>query len=97
MKIYAVLSPDGEASEKVKTEWVNFIKQHNLAAWTNVYETPAMEAANTASQKPSYRQLYDVILTPTIFLLDKDKNIIGKKLTWQQLDDLLQYRLKTKE
>lgn len=96
LKVYAVLSPDGESTEKVKTEWIEFIKAHNLNEWNNVYETPAMEAANSASQKPSYRQLYDVILTPTIFLLDKEKRIIGKKLTWQQLDDMLQYRTKTK-
>ncbi len=96
LKVYAVLSPDGESTEKVKGEWIEFIKTHNLNEWNNVYETPAMEAANSAAQKPSYRQLYDVILTPTIFLLDKEKRIIGKKLTWQQLDDMLQYRTKTK-
>ena len=43
-----------------------------------------------------YRQLYDVTLTPTIYLLDKEKRIIAKKLTWQQLDDLLQVKWKMK-
>jgi hypothetical protein len=56
-----------------------------------------MEDAEKAAQKASYRQLYDVTMTPTIFLLDKEKRIIGKKLTRQQLDDLLNVKWKTKE
>ena len=55
-----------------------------------------METAITAAQKPGYRQLYDVTLTPTIYLLDKEKRIIAKKLTWQQLDELLQVKWKLK-
>ncbi|MEP6676117.1 MAG: DUF4369 domain-containing protein [Ferruginibacter sp.] len=96
LKVYAVLSPDTETNDKIKGEWVKFIQEHNLADWTNVYETAAMDAANNAAQKPSYRQLYDVTLTPTIYLLDKEKRIIGKKLTWQQLDELIQVKIKTK-
>ena len=96
LKVYAVLSPDTEPNEKVRGEWMNFIHQHNLTEWINVYETPAMEAANNAAQKPGYRQLYDVILTPTIYLLDKEKRIIGKKLTWLQLDELLKAKINNK-
>ena len=46
------------------------------------------------TQKPGYRQLYDVTLTPTLYLLDSEKRIIGKKLSWQQLDELLQVKWK---
>jgi hypothetical protein len=38
--------------------------------------------------------LYDVIQTPTIYLLDKDKKIIAKKLTMEQIDDLLDVKIK---
>jgi hypothetical protein len=48
-----------------------------------------MAKAETDAQKAGYRQLYDVTMTPTLFLLDKEKRIIGKKLSWQQLNDLL--------
>jgi hypothetical protein len=54
-----------------------------------------MEDADFAVQKPGFRQLYDVSLTPTIYLLDKDKRIIGKKLTLLQLNDLLQVKWNT--
>jgi hypothetical protein len=35
-----------------------------------------------------------VIQTPTIYLLDKDKKIIAKKLTMEQMDDVLDMKIK---
>jgi hypothetical protein len=46
------------------------------------------------SKQPSYKQLFDVTQTPTLYLLDKDKKIIAKKLTMEQLDDLLDVKIK---
>lgn len=89
VKIYAVLT------ENQKPEWVKYIKEHDLGDWTHVYQTKEMEKAISDAQKPGYKQLYDVTSTPTLYLLDKDKRIIGKKLTWKQLNDLLQVKLKT--
>ncbi len=92
LKIYAVLTQDEK--ENLKTEWVNYIKAHNLSDWVNVYQTKEMEKADLAAQKASFRQLYDITLTPTLYLLDKDKHIIGKKLTFQQLNELLEVKWK---
>lgn len=86
VKIYAVLS------EHNKTEWVNFIKKHNLGDWTHVYQTKEMETRDKEQQMPSYKQLYDVTQTPTLYLLDKEKRIIGKKLSLEQIGDLLQMK-----
>jgi thiol-disulfide isomerase/thioredoxin len=83
VKIYAVLT------ENEKPEWIKYINDHNLTGWIHVYQTKEMEKAVTDAQKPSFRQLYDVTMTPTLFLLDSEKRIIGKKLTWKQLNDLL--------
>ena len=90
VKVFAVLTPDGK--QNLKPEWLTFIKDHNLGEWTHVYKTKEMEDADYAAQKPSFRQLYDITLTPTIYLLDKDKRIIGKKLTLLQLNDLLEVK-----
>jgi thiol-disulfide isomerase/thioredoxin len=89
VKIFTVLTED-----KV-SEWHNYIKEHNLNDWINVYQTKEMEAAEATAQKPGFRQLFDVTMTPTLFLLDKDKRIIGKKLNWEQLNDFLQLKLNT--
>ena len=94
VKMYGVLSADSK--DDLKQEWLKYIRAHNLADWVNVYETKEIETANATAQKPGYRQLYDVTLTPTIYLLDKEKRIIAKKLTWQQLDELLQVKWKIK-
>lgn len=89
VKIYAVLTEDQ------KPEWIKYINEHHIGDWTNVYQTKEMADAVTASQKPGFRQLYDVTSTPTLYLLDKDKRIIGKKLTWKQLNELLLVKMNT--
>ena len=53
-----------------------------------------MAQAETVAQKPGYKQLYDITQTPTLYLLDKDKHIIAKKLNWLQLNELLQVKWK---
>lgn len=87
VKIYAVLAEDQ------KPEWLKYIREHHIDDWVHVYQTKEMGEAITASQKPGYKQLYDVISTPTLYLLDSEKRIIGKKLTWKQLHDLLQVKM----
>ena len=88
VKIYAVLS------ENEIPKWMDFIHEHKLTGWTNVYQTPALKKEEEKSQIAGYRQLYDVTQTPTIYLLDKEKRIIAKKLTILQFDDVLQMKIK---
>ena len=85
VKMYAVLTE----TEKEKGAWTNFIRAHNIGDWINVYQTKEAADKEAKSQFPSYRQLYDITLTPTLYLLDKDKHIIAKKLTPAQLNDLI--------
>lgn len=86
IKIYAVLT------EKNKGEWIKYINEHELNDWTHVYESDDLKKLAEDAGRPGYKQLYDVITTPTVFLLDKDKNILAKKLTYLQINDLLQYK-----
>ncbi|MGB4844464.1 MAG: redoxin domain-containing protein [Ferruginibacter sp.] len=90
VKVFAVLTPDNK--KDIKPEWVKFINDHNLGGWTHAYKTKEMEDADYASQRPGFRQLYDITVTPTTYLLDKEKRIIGKKLTLLQLNELLQVK-----
>lgn len=94
VKMYGVLS--GDSKEDLMPTWTKFIRDHDLGEWTHAHMTKEMEAADAAAQKPSYRQLYDITMTPTTYLLDKDKRIIGKKLTPMQTDELLQVKWKQK-
>ncbi|HEV8079267.1 MAG TPA: redoxin domain-containing protein [Chitinophagaceae bacterium] len=90
VKIYGVLS------ENEKEKWLHFIKENKLSEWIHVYQTEETKKAISDSKLPGYKQLYDIIQTPTLYLLDKEKRIIAKKLTPLQMDDLLKAKLKNK-
>ncbi len=90
MKIYAVLSE----TEKQKAEWLTFLNTKHIGDWINVYQTKESIDEDIKFNRPSFRQLYDVVVTPTIYLLDKDKRIIAKKLTLEQINDLLEVKIK---
>ena len=92
VRIYSVLSDNDK-----KKEFVEYIKEHKIGDWTNVYETKEMEKIIADAKRPGFKQLYDVIQTPTLFLLDKEKRIIGKKLGFEQLNDFLKTKWSTKK
>jgi Domain of unknown function (DUF5106)/Thioredoxin-like len=88
VQIFAVMVDGGQEN------WRNFIRDHNLGEWINVYQTTAQHDAIAAAGKPDYRQLYDVYQTPILYLLDKEKRIVAKKLTYQQVDEVINLKLK---
>jgi hypothetical protein len=65
-----------------------------LKDWIHVYQTEAQHDADSSAGRPDYRQLYDVYQTPILYLLDKNKRIVAKKLTYLQLDEVLNLKLK---
>jgi thiol-disulfide isomerase/thioredoxin len=77
-----------------KKDWLKFINDHNLQGWTNVYYSKIDDKSRTDAGIPGYSQLYDVLSFPTLYLLDKEKRIIAKKLTYEQIDEVLQLKLK---
>jgi len=87
VKIYGVMVDGG------KEAWLQFIKDHNLSDWTHVYETKEHQEATEKAGQPGFRQLYDVYQTPTLYLLDKDKRIIAKKLSYEQLEQVINLKL----
>ncbi len=88
VQIFAVMVDGGQEN------WRNFIRDHNLGDWINVYQTTAQHDVVAAAGKPDYRQLYDVYQTPILYLLDKEKRIVAKKLTYQQVDEVINLKLK---
>lgn len=54
-----------------KDEWLKAINDYNLHEWTNVWD-PALAS--------NFRILYDVFSTPVIYVLDKSKHIIAKRI-----------------
>ena len=81
-------------TEGNQSDWKNFIRDHKLYDWTHVYYSKKDDAARVNSGIPSYSQLYDVQSFPTLYLLDKDKRIIAKKVTPEQVEEILAHRIK---
>jgi thiol-disulfide isomerase/thioredoxin len=90
LKLFAI----AKETDGTKKDWLQFIAEKNLQEWTHVYYSKADDKARIESGIPGYSQLYDIQTFPTLYLLDKDKRIIAKKLTYQQIDEVLDLKLK---
>ncbi|MGG9970851.1 redoxin domain-containing protein [Ferruginibacter sp. SUN002] len=91
VKIYGVLSAD--IKDNIVSDWKKYITEHALGEWVNVYQTKEMKEAEEKAGEWGYHQLFNITTTPTLYLLDKEKRIVGKKLTWDQINDLLQVKM----
>ncbi|RYY28623.1 MAG: DUF5106 domain-containing protein [Chitinophagaceae bacterium] len=89
VKIYGVMVDGG------MDNWTRFIRENQLNDWVHVYQTKEQQESEATAGKPGFRQLYDVYQTPVIYLLDKDKRIIAKKLNFEQVDEVLSLKQKT--
>ena len=85
----------GVMTDGGKDNWLKYIKDHKLEGWKHIYQTEETKEALYKANKIGYRQAYDVYQTPMIYLLDKDKNIIAKKLTYLQVDDFIEFKKKS--
>lgn len=70
-----------------KEEWQKFVEEHELSGWHHVWDT---------KHQSKFRFLYNVKATPLIYLLDKDKKIVAKKLDITNLVKLIDALLKKK-
>ncbi len=57
-------------------KWKKKINEYKIHDWINV--------DGPRSLTENYHDLYDIISTPTIYLLDKEKKIMAKRLSWSQ-------------
>jgi len=89
VKIFAM----AKETDGTKSDWMNFIHRNHIQDWSNVYYSKADEKARVDAGIPGYSQLYDVISFPTLYLLDKDKRIVAKKLSFDQINEVLQQKI----
>jgi thiol-disulfide isomerase/thioredoxin len=62
-----------------KKKWINFVNDHAMYDWMNVWNP----------YDYSYKKTYDISVTPAIFILDKDKKIIAKRIDPGQIESFL--------
>ena len=62
-----------------KDEWTKYLTEKGYD-WLNVWDS---------NNNSNFRTLYDITSTPTIYLLDKDKKIIAKRISVETLEKIL--------
>jgi thiol-disulfide isomerase/thioredoxin len=67
--------------EEGKVKWINFVNEHKLYDWINAW--------NPYDYK--FKEDYDVTSTPTIYILDKDKKIIAKRIGPEQCEEIIDH------
>jgi peroxiredoxin len=74
-------------TQQEKELWQKYIEDNELYDFINCYDP---------SYKTNFRIFYDVYSTPTIYLLDKDKKIVAKRLDIDNLKGFLDHERKRK-
>ncbi len=100
VEVYSV----GKAIGKDFDSWKKFIRENNLnfinvavtdkmykaASDTTNHQAKLLNLLNyTNIESINYQATYDIYSTPKVFVLDKDKKIIAKSLSMQQIEDLI--------
>ena len=80
VQVYAV------CTEVEIDKWKKFIREHKLD-WINVAD-PTLQT--------NFRKIFDITSTPVIYFLDDKKNIVAKKLAYDQVGELLERNLNIK-
>ena len=81
IKVLAVSTLFGEDG---KAEWVDFVNKHELYDWMNAWNPYDYQ----------YKIIYDVRTTPQIFVLNREKKIIGKRISPEQVPELIDAYIK---
>jgi len=67
-------------------KWKKFVTDQKLrSGWIHTYDP---------DRSTNFRDFYDVIVTPTIYLLDKDKKIIGRRINHSNILDVIEFNEK---
>jgi thiol-disulfide isomerase/thioredoxin len=73
--VYAV-----QTKEELLDSWKALIVEKNLSGWTHVFDPIHLN---------NLKDQFDIVATPVVYLLDKDKRIIAKKIAADQVVEII--------
>jgi thiol-disulfide isomerase/thioredoxin len=76
------------ATEFDKEEWQKFVKEQNINDWINVADINHDVEGNPVASS-DWRDKYDIYSTPVVYLLDKEKRIVAKRISHEQFADII--------
>ncbi len=77
VKVIAISTLFGEEG---KMDWIDFVNKHQTYDWINAWNPYDYQ----------YKITYDIRTTPQIYILDKDKKLIGKRISAEQVPELIE-------
>ncbi|HBF88496.1 MAG TPA: hypothetical protein DDX39_07635 [Bacteroidales bacterium] len=72
-------------TEGNKEEWNKYIHEKGISDWINVYDP---------DYTSKFKEVYDIMGTPIMFVLDENKRIIAKKINPSALEKIINFFLK---
>ena len=66
--------------EEGKVKWINYINENGYYDWINCWNPYDF----------GYKNTYDVLSTPQLFVLDQDKNILAKRISPEQAEKIIE-------
>ena len=66
-----------------------FIINQGTGDWTNIADIQKDPDGNPAASS-NWRDQYDIYSTPVIYLLDKDKKILAKRISYKQISKIIE-------
>jgi len=80
LAVHAISSVPG------KRKWIDFVNEHEMYDWINAWSPYSNE----------YRDLYDLLAFPAIFILDENKKIISKRIGAEQVEEVINFEMRKK-
>ena len=77
---------DWKRFAKNNDDWLSFIKEQNLVEWVHTWNPFDL-----------FRRNFDISSSPVVFLLDKNKKIIAKKIGYEQAFEIIESELSRKK
>jgi thiol-disulfide isomerase/thioredoxin len=70
-------------TSRERDKWISYIREYNLD-WMNLYDGRSWT---------NFKDLYDIYSTPVLYILDKDKKVMAKRLSMEQLKSFMERQL----
>ncbi len=94
-EVYERLKPKGVevvafnnlSGEEGKVKWINYINENGFYDWINCWNPYDF----------SYKNTYDITSTPQLYVLDRDKKIIAKRIAPEQAEEIIESYLAKEE
>jgi thiol-disulfide isomerase/thioredoxin len=78
-----VLAVSTLSGEEGKVKWIDYINENGFYDWVNCWNPYDF----------TYKNIYDVMTTPQLFVLDKNKEIVAKRIAPEQAEKIIESML----